>query len=74
MYDPPAGFEKFAPYVVALVKLKEGPLITAQLTDLDPNSSIKIGDEVEMVTRIQKFDGDSERGLIIYGYKFRPIF
>jgi hypothetical protein len=27
---------------------------------------------VEMVTRLIKEDGD-ERGMLIYGYKFRPI-
>ena len=33
VYNPPAGFEGNAPYTVALVKLEEGPMITAQLTD-----------------------------------------
>jgi len=33
--EAPAGFEEQAPYVLALIKLAEGPLITAQLTDLD---------------------------------------
>jgi uncharacterized OB-fold protein len=35
IYDPPAGFEHNAPYMVALVKLEEGPMVTAQLTDVD---------------------------------------
>jgi len=71
VHEPPSGFEKYAPYTVALVKLEEGPLVTAQLTDLDPNEPIEIGMPVEMVTRELKQDGD--RGLIDYGYKFRPI-
>ena len=33
--EAPEGFEDQAPYVLALVKLDEGPLITAQITDLD---------------------------------------
>jgi uncharacterized OB-fold protein len=45
-------------------------MITAQLTDVD-NSAIEIGMPVEMVTRKMRNDGD-ERGLIVYGYKFRP--
>lgn len=60
-----------APYTVALVRLKEGPLVTAQLTDLDPNQPVKIGDRVEMVTRKLREDGDT--GPITYGYKFRPV-
>jgi uncharacterized OB-fold protein len=45
-------------------------MVTAQLTDVD-NSAIEIGMPVEMVTRKMRNDGD-ERGLIVYGYKFRP--
>lgn len=65
--DVPEGFEGSAPYVLALVKLDEGPLITAQLTDLDDMPAI--GDRVEMVTR--KLTTEGARGMIVYGYKFR---
>jgi uncharacterized OB-fold protein len=65
----PAGFEKFAPYMVALIRLAEGPLITAQLTDVN-EEEVKIGMPVEMVTRVLREDG--ERGMLVYGYKFRP--
>jgi uncharacterized OB-fold protein len=71
VYDAPAGYEEQAPYTVALVKLVEGPVITAQLTDLD-EQAVEIGMPVEMVTRKLRNDGD-ERGLIVYGYKFRPV-
>lgn len=67
--DVPEGFEGSAPYVLALVKLDEGPLITAQLTDLDDMPAI--GDRVEMVTR--KLTTEGARGMIVYGYKFRPV-
>ena len=65
--EPPEGFEEQAPYTLALVKLDEGPLITAQLTDLD--APVQIGDRVEMVTR--KLTTEGPRGMIVYGYKFR---
>jgi uncharacterized protein len=71
VYEPPAGYEETAPYTVALVKLEEGPLVTAQLTDLD-GRQVEIGAPVEMVTRRLRQDGD-ERGIIVYGYKFRPV-
>jgi hypothetical protein len=66
---PPEGYEDNAPYTVALVKLEEGPLVTAQLTDV-ANDEVEIGMPVEMVTR--KLTTQGEEGLIIYGYKFRP--
>lgn len=71
IYNPPAGYEEFAPYTVALVKLEEGPLLTAQLTDVEPEE-VSIGQPVEMVTR--KIREEGPEGLIIYGYKFRPKF
>jgi hypothetical protein len=70
IYEPPSGFDETAPYTVALVKLEEGPMVTAQLTDLG-ESLPEIGMPVEMVTRRLRTDGD-ERGMLIYGYKFRP--
>ncbi len=69
VYHPPRGFEEFAPYTVALVRLEEGPMVTAQLTDVDTDQ-VKIGMPVEMVTRRMQSGG--EEGAIIYGYKFRP--
>ena len=71
VYEAPVGFEGNVPYTVAIVKLKEGPMVTAQLTDVEPDL-VEIGMPVEMVTRKYKNDGD-ERGMIIYGYKFRPV-
>ena len=69
VYDAPEGYEGNAPYTVALIKLEEGPLVTAQLTDVD-NGKVEIGTPVEMVTR--KLREDGERGMLVYGYKFRP--
>jgi uncharacterized OB-fold protein len=69
--DAPAGYEEYAPYTVALVKLEEGPVVTAQLTDLG-QEPVSIGMPVEMVTRHIRQDGGKE-GILVYGYKFRPV-
>lgn len=66
----PDGFEDQAPYPVALVRLAEGPLITAQLTDC-AEADLTIGQPVEMVTRRLKDTGPD--GVLVYGYKFRPL-
>jgi uncharacterized OB-fold protein len=68
VHQAPEGHEEYAPYAVALVRLEEGPLVTAQLTDVD-HEELNIGMQVEMVTR--KLREEDEGGLIIYGYKFR---
>ena len=71
MRDAPAGYEENIPYTVAVVALDEGSMVTAQLTDLG-EQSVEIGMPVEMVTRKIRQDGD-ERGMLVYGYKFRPL-
>jgi uncharacterized OB-fold protein len=58
------------PYTVALVKLEEGPMVTAQLADVTPDE-VEIGMPVEMVTR--KLRQEGEQGVVLYGYKFRPL-
>jgi uncharacterized protein len=67
--EAPLGYEEQAPYYLALVKLDEGPIVTAQLTDID--GGIAIGDRVEMVTR--KLTTEGSKGMIVYGYKFRKL-
>jgi uncharacterized protein len=71
MHSAPSGFEESLPYTIALVKLDEGPTVTAQLTDLG-EQEVAIGMPVEMVTRRIKEDG-GKQGMLVYGYKFRPV-
>lgn len=67
--QPPAGYDEQAPYILAMIRLAEGPLVTAQLTDCEPEQ-VAIDMPVEMVTRrLQSLGPD---GLLVYGYKFRP--
>ncbi len=70
LHQAPLGYEGSLPYTVGIVKLDEGPMVEAQLTDANPDE-LKIGQRMEMVTR--KLREHGEEGLIVYGYKFRPI-
>ncbi len=70
LYSAPMGFEEQVPYIVGMIKLDEGPLVEAQITDADPET-LKIGQRMEMVTRKLRAYGDD--GIIVYGYKFRPV-
>ncbi len=69
MYKAPDSFERSVPYVVALVRLEEGALISAQITDVDPDD-VAVGMPVQAVFRQWRQYGAD--GHIIYGYKFRP--
>lgn len=66
----PDDFKKAAPYAVAVIELEEGAKLTSQLVDCDVDA-IEIGDDVEMVFRRVREDG--EDGVISYGYKFKVI-
>jgi hypothetical protein len=70
VFYAPAGHERNAPYTVALVRLEEGTMVTARLTDLG-SEPVEIGMPVEMVTR--RLTEDGERGILVYGYNFRPV-
>lgn len=70
VYQAPIQFQKYVPYLVALIDLGEGIRITAQLTDINP-ADVEIGMDVEMVVR--KICEEGDKGVVVYGYKFRPL-
>ncbi len=64
------GLEQFKmqiPYVMALVKMREGPFLTAQIVDCSPEE-VKIGTKVTATLR--KVRSEGKAGIIQYGYKF----
>ncbi len=70
---PPKGYTSEAPYMVGLVRLVDGPVLLAQLTDMALDSVVPMqGMPMEAVIRAIRRDGDD--GPILYGYKFRPAF
>lgn len=66
IYSAPEGFDKMTPYVLAIVKLDEGPKLTAQIV-CHP-SEAEIGMRVRSVFR--KLGEDGPAGVIYYGTKF----
>ncbi len=68
--NPPKGYERYAPYVVALIRLDDGAQILSQVVDVEPEE-MRVGLRVEATFRRVREDGSS--GIIEYGYKFRPI-
>ena len=70
IYDAPEKFEGQAPYPVAIIRLSEGPKITAQIVDCNIDD-IRIGMKVKSTFR--KIQDDGYVGAIYYGYKFKPV-
>ncbi len=64
----PEEFEEQVPYPIAIIKLDEGPCITAQIVDCDIDD-VKIGMKVESTFR--RIQEDGYVGAIYYGYKFK---
>jgi uncharacterized protein len=69
VHDPAEGFEMQVPYVMALVKTVEGPILTGQIVDVNP-PKVSIGLKVHATFR--KLREEGKAGVIHYGYKFAP--
>ena len=70
IYNAPEHFKGQVPYPIAIIKLDDGPKVTAQIVDCE-NDKVKIGMNVQSTFR--KIQADGDRGAIYYGYKFKPI-
>ncbi len=68
--NAPIGFEKYTPYMVALIELEDGLRLISQLVDAEPEE-VSAGMKVEACFRKVKEDGKT--GILQYGYKFRPV-
>ena len=67
IHVPPPHFEGEEPYIMALIKLDEGPYVTGQIVECD-EKDVHIGMRVRATFR--KIMEDGEKGAIYYGYKF----
>jgi uncharacterized OB-fold protein len=70
VHEAAEGFEMQVPYVLALVRTVEGPMLTGQVVDLDP-ADVRIGLKVRATFR--KLREEGKAGVIHYGYKFTPV-
>ena len=66
----PKGYEEFVPYIVGIVELEDGQMITSQIVDT-PESDLKYGLVLETVYR--KYFQDGDEGIIHYGLKFKVV-
>ena len=69
VHDAAEGFEMQVPYVLAIVRTREGPQLTGQVVDVVPGD-VKIGLKVRATFR--KLREEGKAGVIHYGYKFAP--
>jgi len=67
--EAPAAFEMQKPYVIAIIKMTEGVMLTAQIIDCEPGE-ISIGMKVKATLR--RIGEEGPGGIIHYGYKFVP--
>lgn len=62
-------YAKLTPYILAIIRLDEGPRLTSQV--ICDHSDIRIGMRVRSVFR--KLGEESDKGMIYYGTKFVPV-
>ena len=67
VHDPHPDYAMQVPYVMALVRMKEGIDVLGQVVDCE-TKQVEIGTRVKVCFRKLREEGES--GLIHYGYKF----
>ena len=70
VYVSPRGFEKYVPYIIAIVELDDGTRVFTQLTDIKPED-VKVG--MRVIATFRRIREQSKDGIIEYGVKFKPI-
>lgn len=70
IHQPARGFRQGQGTTAAIVDLDDGIRLLGQLTDVNPDEATP-GMQVEMVVR--RLRPEVEQGLLVYGYKFRPL-
>lgn len=69
VHKPAPGYALQVPYLVALIRTPEGPILTGQVVDADP-ASLAPGMPLRAVFR--RIGEDGESGVIHYGTKWVP--
>ncbi len=67
IHAAPEGFENLVPYVVAIIKLDEGPQVSGLIVD-HPD---KVATGKQVTTTFRRIYEDGKDGLIHYGLKWR---
>jgi len=70
LYQVGTDFLKQKPLMVGLVELDGGVKVSGQIVDVQPER-LKPGVKVEVILR--RIVADGKHGLVMYGYKFRPV-
>lgn len=70
VFAAPTGYKMRVPYILALVKLEEGPTVLGMLDDAK-ESEVKIGANVEKIFR--KWGEGKSSSIIHYGFAFRLV-
>lgn len=66
----PEGFERYKPYIVAILELEDGERLTSQIVDVEVEK-LKRGDI--LVPTFRKIYADGDDGIIHYGLKWTKI-
>jgi uncharacterized OB-fold protein len=69
VHEVPAQFQMQRPYIIALIKLEEGIMLTGQIIDCEAEQ-VKIG--MRVCSTFRKLGEEGPGGVIHYGYKFHP--
>jgi len=70
---PPVHQQLQTPYIMGLIKLQEGPVITSQIVGLGVQSLAELKIGMPMMAIFRKYGAEAADAVIVYGYKFTPV-
>ena len=72
IYVPPLRHELLAPYILGLVQLDEGPIVTTQIVGIAQQDIARLTPGLRMIASFRKYGSEAADAFIIYVYKFIP--
>ncbi|MFW9929471.1 MAG: Zn-ribbon domain-containing OB-fold protein [Candidatus Thorarchaeota archaeon] len=72
IHVPPLHQQLQSPYIIGLIKLDEGPVITTQIVGVGMDEIKDLKPGIAMTATFRKYGAEASDAVIVYGYKFTP--
>ncbi|MHA1992307.1 MAG: Zn-ribbon domain-containing OB-fold protein [Candidatus Hodarchaeales archaeon] len=72
IHVPPLHQQLLTPYIMGLVQLEEGPIVTTQIVGVGMEGVNELKEGRPMIATFRKYGAETSDAVIVYGYKFTP--
>ena len=72
IHVPPLHQQLQTPYIMGIVQLDEGPMLTTQIVGVGMEGISELKEGTRMISTFRKYGAEATDAVIVYGYKFTP--